>query len=176
MTRLLFIGRMTIFAYGMRRMPRPSTRHLSPASQKFMPSLGLGIGWIFGLQPAGCVVLVNAEFSLRHNPLKVAGANFREKTLPVLLDVLRVKQPGTLRGPDESRESLLSFDKGICLRSPSSHRRSNACSTGSPFRLSNWLNWLTPFASRQMISPSMMAFCTGSLTSDRLSVSNPRFL
>src|SRR5215469_14092003 len=112
MSRLLFIGRMTIFAYGMRRIPRPSTRHLPPASQKFMPSLGLGIGAVFDLQPAGCVVLVNAEFSLRHNPLKVTGANFREKGLPVLHDVLRVKQPWTLRGPFESRESLLSLDRG----------------------------------------------------------------
>ena len=77
-----------------------------------MPSLGLEIGWIFELQPAGCVVLVNAAFSLRHNPLQVTSANFCEKALPALLDVLRVKQPWTLRGPDESRESLLSFDKG----------------------------------------------------------------
>jgi hypothetical protein len=76
-----------------------------------MPSLGLEIGWIFELQPAGCVVLVNAAFSLRHNPLKVAGTNFREKGLPVLQDVLRIKQPWTLRGLDESRESLLSLDK-----------------------------------------------------------------
>ena len=57
-----------------------------------MPSLGLEIGWIFELQPAGCVVFINAEFSLRHNSFKVAGANFREKALPVLLDVLRLKQ------------------------------------------------------------------------------------
>ena len=58
------------------------------------------------------VVLINAEFSLRHNPLKVTGANCPEKGLAVLHDVLRIKQPWTLRGPDESRESLLSFDKG----------------------------------------------------------------
>jgi hypothetical protein len=30
----------------------------------------------------------------------------------VLHDVLRIKQPWTLRGPDESRKSLLSLDKG----------------------------------------------------------------
>jgi len=30
----------------------------------------------------------------------------------VLHDVLRIKQPWTLRGPDKSRESLLSLDKG----------------------------------------------------------------
>ena len=30
----------------------------------------------------------------------------------MLLDVLRIKQPWTLRGVDESGESLLSFDKG----------------------------------------------------------------
>jgi hypothetical protein len=76
-----------------------------------VPSLGLGISWVFELQPAGCIVLVNAKFPLRHNPLKVPGANFREKALPVLLNVLRIKQPWTLRGPDESRESLLSLDK-----------------------------------------------------------------
>ena len=57
-----------------------------------MPSLGLRISWVFELQPAGCVVLVDAEFSLRHNPLKVTGANFRAKALPVLLDVLSIKQ------------------------------------------------------------------------------------
>jgi hypothetical protein len=57
-----------------------------------MPSLGLRISWVFELQPAGCVVLVNAAFSLRHNALKVAGANFREKALSVLLDVLSIKQ------------------------------------------------------------------------------------
>ena len=77
-----------------------------------MPSLGLRISWVFELQPGGCVVLVDAEFSLRHNPLKVTGANFREKALSVLLDALRIKQPWTLRGPDEPRESLLSLDKG----------------------------------------------------------------
>ena len=58
-----------------------------------MPSLGLRISAIFDLQPAVPVVLVNAELSLRDNPLKVTGANFREKALPVLLDVLRIKQP-----------------------------------------------------------------------------------
>src|SRR5215469_4826313 len=77
-----------------------------------MPSLGLRVSGVFELQPAGCVVLVNAGFSLRHNPLKVTGTNFRKKGLPVLHDVLRIKQPWTLRGPDESRESLLSLDKG----------------------------------------------------------------
>ena len=51
-----------------------------------MPSLGLRISWVFELQPGGCVVLVDAEFSLRHNPLKVTGANFREKALSVLLE------------------------------------------------------------------------------------------
>ena len=66
--------------------------HLPTACQKFMPPLGLGIGWVFELQPAGSVVLVNAELSLRHNPLKVTGANFSEKALPVLLDVLSIKQ------------------------------------------------------------------------------------
>jgi len=61
---------------------KPATRpHLSAASQQFMPSLGLRISWVFELQPGGCVVLVDAEFSLRHNPLKVTGANFREKAL-----------------------------------------------------------------------------------------------
>ena len=77
-----------------------------------MSSLGLGIGWIFGLQPAGCVVLVNAEFPLRDNPLKIAGANLRKKALPVLQDMLSIKQPWTLCGPDEPGESLLSLDKG----------------------------------------------------------------
>ena len=77
-----------------------------------MPPLGLRVSGVFELQPAGCVVLINAELSLRHNALKVPGANFREKGLPVLHDVLRIKQPWTLRGPDESRESLLSLDKG----------------------------------------------------------------
>src|SRR6516162_1952975 len=38
---------------------------------------------------------------------------------------------------------------------------------GSPFRLSNWLNWLTPLPSRHTISPSRIAVCTGSLASDR---------
>jgi hypothetical protein len=92
-----------------------------------MPSLGLRISGVFDLQPAVPIVLVNAELSLRHNPLKVAGANFREKGLPLRYDVLRIKQPWTLCGPDESCESLLSLDKGVRLRSsPSSHRRSNA--------------------------------------------------
>ena len=101
--------------------------HLPAARQQFMPSLGLRISAIFDLQPGVAVVLVNAELPLRHNPLKVAGANLREKALPVLFDVLRIKQASALCGPDESRESLLSLDKGICLRSlPSSHRRSNA--------------------------------------------------
>jgi hypothetical protein len=86
--------------------------HLPPASQKFMPALGLRISTIFDLQPGVSVVLVNAEFALRHNPLEVTGANFREKVLPVLLDVLSIKQPWTLRGPDKSREALLSLDKG----------------------------------------------------------------
>jgi hypothetical protein len=66
--------------------------HLSAAGQQFVPSLGLRISWVFELQPAGSVVLVNAELSLRHNPLKVTGANFSEKALPVLLDVLSIKQ------------------------------------------------------------------------------------
>ena len=92
-----------------------------------MPPLGLRITWIFDLQPAGLVVLVNAEFSLCHNPLKVAATNLREKGFSVLQDVLRIKQPWTLCGLDKPRESLLSLDKGLCLRSlPSSHRRSNA--------------------------------------------------
>src|SRR5215471_5747710 len=112
MSRLLFIGRMTIFAYGMRRMSQPSTRHLPPASQKFMPSLGLRVSGVLDLQPTVPVLPVNAEFSLRHNPLEVTGANFCEKGLAMLHDVLRIKQPWTLRGPDESRESLLSLDKG----------------------------------------------------------------
>jgi len=77
-----------------------------------MPALGLRISTIFDLQPGVSVVLVNAEFALRHNPLEVTGANFREKVLPVLLDVLSIKQPWTLRGPDKSREALLSLDKG----------------------------------------------------------------
>src|SRR5215469_425308 len=85
---------------------------LPAACQQFMPPLGLRISAVFDLQPAGCVVLVNADFSLCYNPLKVAGANFREKALPALLDVLRIKEPGTLRGLDESGESFLSFDKG----------------------------------------------------------------
>jgi hypothetical protein len=76
-----------------------------------MPSLGLRVRAVLHLQPAVPVVLVKAEFSLRHNPLKVPGANFREKGLAVLHDVLRIKQPWTLRGPDELRESLLSLDK-----------------------------------------------------------------
>ena len=42
----------------------------------------------------------------------------------MLQDVLRIKQPWTLRGPDESRESFLS-----------SHRRSNAYRMGSTLRL-----------------------------------------
>ena len=77
-----------------------------------MPSLGLRIRAVFDLQPTVAAVLVNAEPRLRHNPLKVSSANFREKGLPVLQDVLRIKQPWTLRGPDESRESFLSFDEG----------------------------------------------------------------
>jgi len=51
--------------------------HLSAACQQFMPSFGLRISWVFELRPAGCVALVTAEFSLRHNALKVASANFR---------------------------------------------------------------------------------------------------
>ena len=77
-----------------------------------MPSLGLRISWVFELQPTVAVVLINAEFSLRHHSLKVTGANLREKGFPVLHDVLCVKQPWTLRGLDERRESLLSLDKG----------------------------------------------------------------
>src|SRR5215469_1205722 len=77
-----------------------------------MPSFGLRISSIFDLQPGVPVVFVNAEFPLRHDPLEVAGADLGEEGPPVLLDVLRVKQPRTLRGPDESRERLLSFDKG----------------------------------------------------------------
>jgi hypothetical protein len=50
--------------------------------------------------------------SLGKEPHLFAGANFREEAFAVLLDVLRIKQPWTLRGPDESRESLLSLDKG----------------------------------------------------------------
>jgi hypothetical protein len=57
-----------------------------------MPSLGLRVRSILDLEPRVPVVLVNAEFSLCHNPLQVAGANFREKAFPVLLDVLRLKQ------------------------------------------------------------------------------------
>ena len=66
--------------------------HLPTAPQQFVPSLGLRLGPVLHLQPAVPVVLINAKFSLRHNPLKVTGANFREKGLPVLLDVLRVQQ------------------------------------------------------------------------------------
>jgi len=77
-----------------------------------MPSLGLRISWIFELQPTGSVVLVNAEFSLHYNPFKVTCAIFSEELFAFTLDVLRIKQPWTLRGPDESRESLLSLDKG----------------------------------------------------------------
>ena len=92
-----------------------------------MRPLGLRVSGVLDLQPGVAVVLVNAKLPLRHNPLKVAGANLRKKALPVLLDVLRIKQPWTRRGPDESCESLLSLDRGICLRSsPSSHRRSKA--------------------------------------------------
>ena len=57
-----------------------------------MPSLVLRARPVFDLQPGVAVVLVNAEFPLRHNALKVTGANFREKALAVLLDVLRIKQ------------------------------------------------------------------------------------
>jgi len=77
-----------------------------------MPSVGLRISSFFDLQPGAPVVFVNAEFPLRHDPLEVAGADLGEEGPPVLLDVLRVKQPRTLRGPDESREPLLSLDKG----------------------------------------------------------------
>src|SRR6516165_2648498 len=37
---------------------------------------------------------------------------FHEKGLPVLFDVLSIKQAWALCGPDESRKSLLSLDKG----------------------------------------------------------------
>ena len=67
---------------------------------------------VLHLQPTVPIVLVNAEFSLRHNALKVTGANYREEGLAVLRDVLRIKQPWSLRGPDEPRELLLSLDKG----------------------------------------------------------------
>jgi hypothetical protein len=77
-----------------------------------VPPLGLRISAIFDLQPSVAVVFVNAEFALRHNSLEVAGANFREKALPVLFDVLRIKQAWALCGPDESCEALLSLDKG----------------------------------------------------------------
>ena len=114
MGKKLFEGGLPFFRFGSvwYRHKQAPALHLSAACQQFVPSLGLGISWVFELQPAGCVVLVNAEFSLRHNPLKVTGANFREKGLPVLHHVLRIKQPWALRGPDESRESLLSLDKG----------------------------------------------------------------
>jgi hypothetical protein len=35
---------------------------------------------------------VSGVFDLRHNALKVMGANFRERALAVLLDVLSIKQ------------------------------------------------------------------------------------
>jgi len=76
-----------------------------------MPSFGLRISAIFDLQPCVPVVLVNAELPLGHNPLKLTRASLLKKGLSVLLDVLRIKQPWTLRGPDESRESLLSLDE-----------------------------------------------------------------
>jgi len=77
-----------------------------------VPPLGLRVRALLHLQPAGPVVLVDAELSLRHNPLKIAGVNLREKGLAMLHDMLRIKQPWTLRGPDDLRESLLSLDKG----------------------------------------------------------------
>jgi len=77
-----------------------------------MPALGLRVSGVFDLQPAVPVVLINSAFPLRHNPLKITGANFREKGPPLLYDVLRIKQAWALCGPDESRESLLSLDKG----------------------------------------------------------------
>jgi hypothetical protein len=57
-----------------------------------MPPLGLRVRAVLHLHPAVPVVLVNAELPLRHDPLEVAGTNFREKALPVLLDVLSIKQ------------------------------------------------------------------------------------
>src|SRR6516225_5592583 len=104
-----------------------------------MPSLGLEIGWIFELQPAGCVVLVNAAFSLRHNPLKVAGTNFREKGLPVLQDVLRIKQPWTLRGLDESR--VASFARQAASASGPRHQATEGRS------VKDWL----PFPAQQLV-------------------------
>ena len=64
-----------------RRLPR----------EKIMPTLGLRVRAVLHLQPTVAVVLVNAQFPLRHNALKVTDANFREKALPVLLDVLSIK-------------------------------------------------------------------------------------
>ena len=77
-----------------------------------MPSLVLRARPVFDLQPGVAVVLVNAEFPLRHNALKVAGTNFSEEFFAFALDVLRIEQPWTLRGPDKPRKSLLSLDKG----------------------------------------------------------------
>jgi len=53
-----------------------------------MPSLGLRVRAILDLQPTVPVVLVDAELPLRHDPLKVTGANFREKVFSVLQAVL----------------------------------------------------------------------------------------
>ena len=55
---------------------------LPTASKQFVSSLGLRISVVFDLQPTVAVVLINAELPLRHNPLKVTGANLREKALP----------------------------------------------------------------------------------------------
>jgi hypothetical protein len=57
-----------------------------------MPSLGLRMSAIFDLQPTVAIVLISAELPFRHNALKVTGTNFRAKALPVLLDVLSIKQ------------------------------------------------------------------------------------
>jgi hypothetical protein len=65
-------------------------RRLPP--EKIVQTLGLAIGRVLDFEPALAILTIHSGLALRHNPLKVAGANFSEKALPVLLDVLSVKQ------------------------------------------------------------------------------------
>ena len=102
------------------------------------------------------------------------GANLFEHPLALALDVLRVHNAFTAARLNQ-RSQNRSTSGSRRRSSSSSHSRSNAYKTGSAFRFKSWLNWLTPRASRQQLSPSIMAFFTDSLARAVFRDSNRRF-
>ena len=72
----------------------------------------MAIGRILDLEPALAILTIQSGLALGDNSFEVPSADFRKQFLSRALDVLSIKQPWTLRGPDESRQLLLSLDKG----------------------------------------------------------------